>query len=90
MFATTAIQAKNIKSITFKVEEMMCEIHEGQITNMLRFEKGVKEIKTDVPTRLVTIKYDAEKTTPEKLVESFKKVNCTAVIIDNTTKKETK
>lgn len=90
VFTITAIQAKDIKSITLKVEEMMCEIHEGQITNMLRFEKGVKEIKTDVPTRQVIIKYDAEKTTPDKLVKSFKKVNCTAVIIGDTIKKGTK
>lgn len=89
IFAISTLQAKDIKSVTLKVEEMMCEIHEGQITNMLRFEKGVKEIKTDVPTRLVIIKYDAEKTTPEKLVKSFKKVNCTAVIVlEKTEKKE--
>lgn len=74
----TTIAAKDIKSITLKVEEMMCEIHEAKITNMLRFEKGVKEVKTDVPSRKVVIKYDAEKTTPEKLIKSFEKVKCTA------------
>lgn len=79
--ALTTLTAKDIKSVSLKVEDMMCEVHEAKITNMLRFEKGVKEIKTDVPARLVIIKYDAEKTTPEKLIKSFKKVDCTAVLL---------
>ena len=68
-FAINTVSAKEIKSLTLKVEDMMCEIHEAKITNMLRFEKGVKEIKTDVPSRIVIIKYDAEKNTPEKLIK---------------------
>ena len=90
-FALNTVSAKDIKSITLKVEDMMCEIHEAKITNMLRFEKGVKKIKTDVPSRIVIIKYDAEKNTPEKLIKSFDKVKCTAVLVpeikDNNNKK---
>jgi len=89
-FALTSASAKDIKSVTLKVEEMVCELHEAKITNMLRFEKGVKEIKTDVPARTVVIKYDAEKTTPEKLIKSFDKVKCTAVLAPDTKEKEKK
>lgn len=87
-FAINTVSAKEIKSLTLKVEDMMCEIHEAKITNMLRFEKGVKEIKTDVPSRIVIIKYDAEKNTPEKLIKSFEKVKCTAVLVPDTTEKK--
>ena len=38
-----------------------------------RFEKGVKQIECDIPKQMVTITYDGEKTTPEKLIKSFTK-----------------
>ena len=89
-FAFTSVSSKDIKSATLKVEEMVCELHEAKITNMLRFEKGVKEVKTDVPSRTVVIKYDAEKTTPAKLIKSFDKVKCTAVLVSDVQEKEKK
>jgi len=88
--AITSVSAKDIKALTLKVEDMMCEIHEAKITNMLRFEKGVKEIKTDVPSRTVVIKYDAEKTTSEKLIKSFDKVKCTVELVSDIKEKDKK
>ena len=52
---------------------MHCENCENKIKNNLRFEKGVKEITTSVDNQTVTVKYDADKTTPDKIQQGFKK-----------------
>lgn len=73
------ISAKDIRTITFRVEQMHCSNCEKKVKNNLRFEKGVKSIKTEVPQHLVVITYDAEKTTVEKLQAAFEKFDYTAV-----------
>ena len=44
-----------------------------KIKGNLRFEKGVKQIECDIPKQTVTITYDAEKTNPEAIMQSFGK-----------------
>ena len=45
---------------------MHCANCESKIKNNIRFEKGIKEIETNLADKTVTIKYDADKTTVEK------------------------
>ena len=60
--------AKDIKTVVFTTTpQMHCENCENKIKNNLRFEKGVKEITTSVDNQTVTVKYDADKTTPDKI-----------------------
>ena len=67
--------AKDIKTAVFTTNpEMHCEGCENKIKGNLRFEKGVKSIKTDLDSKTVTIEYDADKTTVEKIIEGFKKI----------------
>lgn len=68
-----AMFAKDLKSVTFHVPQMVCENCEAKVLKNIRFEKGVKEIETDVEQKTVTIVYDAEKTDPGKLVKGFAK-----------------
>ena len=67
--------AKDIKTAVFTTNpEMHCEGCENKIKGNLRFEKGIKSIKTDLDSKTVTIEYDADKTTVEKIIEGFKKI----------------
>ena len=60
--------AKDIKTVVFTTTpQMHCEACENKIKNNLRFEKGIKSIETSVPNQTVTVKYNADKTTPVKL-----------------------
>jgi copper ion binding protein len=75
MIAATGF-AKDIKTAVFNTApEMHCNSCENRIKNGLKFEKGVKDIKTDLETKTVTIEYDADKTNVENLVAAFAKID---------------
>lgn len=70
-----ALMAKDIKTAQFTTQpQMHCQNCENKIKKNLRFEKGIKLIETSVPDQTVTIKYDADKTSPAKIKEGFKKI----------------
>lgn len=78
LFAVVSM-AKDIKTVVVTTTpQMHCESCENKIKGNLRFEKGVKGIETNVEKQTVTIKYDADKTTPEKLMKSFEKFGYSA------------
>jgi copper chaperone CopZ len=65
---------ENRKTVVVTTQpQMHCASCENKIKGNLRFEKGVKQIQTDIPNQTVTIEYDADKTTPEKLIDAFSK-----------------
>lgn len=69
-----AAQAKDIKAVIFTTQpQMHCAGCEKKIKGNLRYEKGVKRIDTSVEQQKVTVKYDADKTSAEKLQKAFKK-----------------
>ena len=53
---------------------MHCANCEKKIKENIRFEKGVKSIKTDLKTKTVTVEYDAEKTNVQNIIKGFKKI----------------
>lgn len=66
--------AKDLKTVVFTTTpQMHCESCEAKIKGNLRFEKGVKNIKTDVEAQKVYITFDPKKTTEEKLQKAFEK-----------------
>lgn len=66
--------AKELKTVVFTTTpQMHCESCEAKIKGNLRFEKGVKNIKTDVEAQKVYITFDPKKTTEEKLQKAFEK-----------------
>ena len=74
LFCATTAFGKDIKTVVFKTTpEMYCNNCETKIKNNLRFEKGVKEIVTDLGDKTVTVKYDADKTTVEALIKRGRK-----------------
>ena len=72
MLTAVVGMAKDFKTLVVTtVPQMHCESCENKIKGNLRFEKGVKQIECDIPKQMVTITYDGEKTTPEKLIQSL-------------------
>ena len=74
LMMAVAVQAKDIKTLIVSTQpQMHCENCEKTIKGNLRFEKGVKKIETNIPKQHVTITYDADKTTPAAIIQSFEK-----------------
>ena len=66
---------KDIKTVVFTTNpEMHCESCENKIKGNLRFEKGVKNIITDLKAKTITIEYDADKTNVQNLIKGFRKI----------------
>lgn len=75
---TTMALAKDVKTVVLTTNpQMHCSGCETKIKKNIRFEKGVKDIQTSVPNQTVTIKYDADKTSVEKLIKAFEKLGYT-------------
>lgn len=75
--------AKDIKTVVFKTTpEMHCQNCENKIKKNIRFEKGVKEIETNLKDKTITIKYDADKTTVDDLIKGFDKLKYKAKVVE--------
>lgn len=82
--------AKDIKTIIVTTNpQMHCEACENKIKSNMRFEKGIKAIETNISRQEVTLTYDADKTTPEKLMKGFEKFGYTATVKTDCDKKQT-
>ena len=83
LFLAVLTQAQSIKEVVFTTEpDIHCESCVNKIKNNLRFEKGVKAINPDLNTKLVTIKYDSEKTNPDNLIKAFAKIKYKATVVE--------
>ena len=82
-FSLTAVTfAKDIQTVVFRTSpEMHCQNCENKIRNNIRFEKGIKDIRTNLKEKTVTIKYDADKTTIENIIKGFAKIDYQATIV---------
>ena len=70
-------KAANLQEVTF-VTSMDCEKCVKKIEANISFEKGVKDLKTNLDDRTVYIKFDANKTDTEKLKKAIEKLGYTA------------
>ena len=90
LLSVTAVLAKDIRVVVFKVSQMHCEKCEKKVKDNMRFEKGLKDISTEVKTKMVTITYDAEKTKVKKLQAGFNKFSYEAEFVKETKKDDQK
>ena len=86
LLSVTAVLAKDIRVVVFKVSQMHCEKCEKKVKDNMRFEKGLKDISTEVKTKMVTITYDAEKTNVKKLQAGFNEFSYEAEFVKETKK----
>ena len=87
--AETFDKKKKKETVTYLVS-MTCENCQQRIENNIPYEKGVTDLKVDLPNKLVTIEYRSDKTTAEKLKAAIKEMGFTVVpfkAVDKNTKK---
>lgn len=78
---TLVCAAKDIKTVVLNtVPEMHCSSCENKIKSNIRFEKGVKDIETNLADKTVTVTYDADKTNVAQIIEGFKKIDYVATV----------
>ena len=91
MLTAVVAIAKDIKTVVVTTQpQMHCSGCEDKIKGNLRFEKGVKQIECSIEEQRVTITYDADKTSSEKIIQSFGKFGYKATEVKNEKKAETK
>lgn len=75
--------AKTIKTVVLKTTpEMHCSSCENRIKDALKFEKGIKDIITNLDDKTVTVKYDADKIDEDKIIAALAKIQYAAVPYD--------
>ena len=72
MSADNKKKAKNVESVTFNVS-MHCENCQKKIEGTIGWEKGVKDLKTDLEKKTVT-KFDVRKTNKQQLQEKIQEL----------------
>ena len=78
MLTALVASAKDIKTLMFTTNTQMQSADcVNSIKSRLQLENGVELIKTDLKEQKVMVKYDAEKTTPCKIVAAFSKLGYT-------------
>ena len=79
LFMAVAVQATDVKTVVLETN-MSCQNCANKIQENVRFEKGVKSIKTNVSDKTVTITYDADKTNVDNLIKGIEKVGYKASV----------
>lgn len=70
--ATSAMGQKNSKNDTVRIKtSIQCEMCEERIMENLPFEKGVKDIRIDIKSKMVTVVFRNDKTDAHALRESI-------------------
>ena len=85
-----AVTEKHKKeTVTFLVS-MSCESCQKRIESNIPYEKGVTDLKVNLPKKLVTIEYRSDKTSADKLKAAFKEMGFTATPFHTTDKNQKK
>ena len=78
------------ETVTFSIENMDCDGCVKKIEKQLAFEKGVTDIKCDLPTKTAKVSFRSDKTDAKKLIASLKKIGKIAKILPEEEKPDPK
>lgn len=82
---TTLAFGKDLQTLIVTTKPVMtCSKCENRIKGYLKFEKGIKAIKTDIPSQTITITYDADSNTSANIIAAFGKIGYTATEVQAT------
>ncbi len=70
-------KAKSLETVKF-VTSIDCEACVNTIMTNLPFEKGIKDVKCDLKTKEIAVKYQKDKNNPEEIKKSIEKLGYTA------------
>lgn len=93
-FATVSAQESKKKdkkvTTTFLIENMHCENCVKKIEKNIAFEKGVTDLQCDLSTLTAKVTYRSDKTTEQKLITAFEKIDMKAKALKEGEKPEIK
>lgn len=72
-----AAEKKEIATVEF-LSDIDCAGCVEKIMNFIPFQKGVKRVNVDLPTKRITISYDTAKSSEERLIELLEKIEVEA------------
>lgn len=74
--ATAAPKQKAVKEIVTVVftTDIDCPHCSQKVLNTIPYERGIKDVQVDVPTKTVTVKFDAAKNSIETLTKAFESI----------------
>ncbi len=86
LIVVTSAQAASKKSpkgltTTQFLTSIDCEHCSKKIMNSIPFQKGVKDVKVDLPTKTVTVTYDPAKSNDADIVKDFAKIKVEAKVV---------
>jgi copper chaperone CopZ len=77
--ATAAPKAeKKIATVVFTTD-LDCHHCAQKVLNTIPYEKGIKDVQVDVPTKTVTVKFDESKNSTESLTKAFESIKVKVV-----------
>ena len=76
--AAPAKSEKKIATVVFTTD-LDCHHCAQKVMNTIPYEKGIKDVKVDVPTKTVTVKYDEAKNSIESLTKAFESIKVKVV-----------
>ena len=77
-----AVSARPVLKKVVYVTSLDCETCARKIRENVSFEKGVKDLKVDVPTKRVEIQFDSNKTDTLKLKSAIIKLGYKASVVE--------
>ena len=79
--ATAAPKEKAEKKVTTVVftTDIDCHHCAQKVLNTIPYEKGIKDVQVDVPTKTVTVKFDEAKNSVESLTKAFESIKVKVV-----------
>lgn len=69
---------KKIATVVFTTD-LDCHHCAQKVMNSIPYEKGIKDVQVDVPTKTVTVKFDEEKNSIESLTKAFESIKVKVV-----------
>ncbi len=67
--------AQTKKTAEIKIQTSAeCDMCKKRIESGMAYEKGIKFTKLDVPSKVLTVKYNTDKTSPEKIKQEISKL----------------
>lgn len=64
---------KKIATVVFTTD-LDCQHCAQKVLNTIPYEKGIKDVQVDVPTKSVTVKFDEAKNSIESLTKAFESI----------------
>lgn len=71
---------KAVKTTVFLTDIDGCEQCMKKVESTLPFQKGVKDVKIDAETKLITITYDMTKNSDDNLIKAMNKIKLKAEV----------